>query len=642
MMALRSQKNDKDRKTRVFISYSRKDVEFAQLLKVELEASGFQPMLDKTDIAPGEAWQDRLGKLIVEADAVVFCVSPNSAASKICVWEIEEASRLAKNILPAVLDPVDVGNLPEVLARLNFIFFTDASFDEAFAKIKSALNTDLDWVRQHTRLGEQAIEWEARGRTKSRLLPAAALLDAESWIAAQPKNANAPTPLQHELILASRSAETRKQRRRVTVAVGVAALSLALLIWGELNRQRANTELQVAVDGSLKLVDSIVSQFRTNSGVPVEVMEQQMNLAVSLTQELKTAGIVTNSLLRSEIVALEQLTKLQLAQSKTVEGLATATAMLDVTKSFDTQLKRDPENEFILALAYKNLFEAQRQSNEPGKALESADSARKELETLLAGKTENRDFIEKLAAENANDMGSILIDLNRFADALKFLEQAQTKFELIFKTDEKDLQAASSLVVNHDLQGLALRDSDPPKALEHFRIGLTKLEPLADQALKDNRTLALFANINRDYARQLSEMDRGGEGKDPAESAHTLSQILVDRNPGNAQMNVWLGVSLSVMGQVYNDMSQSQDASKAYKEALTIFKDEYGRNNKASGILLEVARCYAGVADAGENPKENYQQALDTIISYEKEQALDQETGVFKTKLEQALATIGN
>jgi TIR domain len=57
-----------DRKLKVFISYSRKDEDFAQDLLAGLQIAGFEPYLDKHDIAAGEDWEARLGRLIEWAD----------------------------------------------------------------------------------------------------------------------------------------------------------------------------------------------------------------------------------------------------------------------------------------------------------------------------------------------------------------------------------------------------------------------------------------------------------------------------------------------------------------------------------------------------------------------------------------------
>ena len=73
-----------DHKLKVFISYSRKDEDFAQDLLAGLEIMGFEPYLDKHDVAAGEDWEARLGRLIESAATVVFVISPDAVASKRC------------------------------------------------------------------------------------------------------------------------------------------------------------------------------------------------------------------------------------------------------------------------------------------------------------------------------------------------------------------------------------------------------------------------------------------------------------------------------------------------------------------------------------------------------------------------------
>jgi hypothetical protein len=84
-------------RAKVFVSYSRKDAAFAQMLVGALTERGFDAFLDKTDIAPGEPWKERLAGLIATSDTVVFAVSPDSVASTICGWELEESARLRGN-----------------------------------------------------------------------------------------------------------------------------------------------------------------------------------------------------------------------------------------------------------------------------------------------------------------------------------------------------------------------------------------------------------------------------------------------------------------------------------------------------------------------------------------------------------------
>ena len=82
-------------KLKVFISYSRKDEDFAQEFLAGLEWAGIERYLDKHDIAAGEDWEARLGCLIEAADTVVFVISPDAVASQRCAWEVERTEEAA-------------------------------------------------------------------------------------------------------------------------------------------------------------------------------------------------------------------------------------------------------------------------------------------------------------------------------------------------------------------------------------------------------------------------------------------------------------------------------------------------------------------------------------------------------------------
>ncbi len=112
-------------RAKIFISYSRKDRDFADRLDSALKARAFDPLIDRTKIYVFEDWWKRIQNLIVKADTVVFVLSPNSVASDICKKEVEFAASLNKRFAPIECHPVDVGLVPEALRRLNFEFFDD-------------------------------------------------------------------------------------------------------------------------------------------------------------------------------------------------------------------------------------------------------------------------------------------------------------------------------------------------------------------------------------------------------------------------------------------------------------------------------------------------------------------------------------
>ena len=60
-------------KTRVFISYSRKDMAFADQLEAALKARGFEVLIDRQEIYAFEDWWKRIEALIGGADTSCSC-----------------------------------------------------------------------------------------------------------------------------------------------------------------------------------------------------------------------------------------------------------------------------------------------------------------------------------------------------------------------------------------------------------------------------------------------------------------------------------------------------------------------------------------------------------------------------------------
>ena len=198
-------------KLKVFVSYSRKDAEvFADELAGGLEfQGGFEVSLDRHSIVEGEEWRKRLGVLIIDADTVVFIVSPGSSGSDICRWEVEEATRLSKRVLPVLwIAPQDGQCVPEKLAELNYTRFDEGrSFIAGLKALVTALNTDIGWLREHTRLLARALEWENASRVENRMLSGPDIAAAKSWAAHRPKGAPQPTAQHLNFIRASEEAE---------------------------------------------------------------------------------------------------------------------------------------------------------------------------------------------------------------------------------------------------------------------------------------------------------------------------------------------------------------------------------------------------------------------------------------------------
>lgn len=136
-------------------------------------------------------------------------MSPDSVSSEVCTWEIGEARRLSKRIIPVLWRTVDFSKVPTGLSAINAVPFDDERAVSGLPKLVTALRSDLAWLREHTRIGERAADWESSGRAIEYLLRGAALNVVRDWLAAKPANAPETTELQRAFIQASEEEESR-------------------------------------------------------------------------------------------------------------------------------------------------------------------------------------------------------------------------------------------------------------------------------------------------------------------------------------------------------------------------------------------------------------------------------------------------
>lgn len=218
---------DRFQQLKVFISYSRKDLDFAQRLVASLEKRGIAVLIDTRDLPTLRDWRRELLHFLREADAVVFIVSHNSISSPVCAWEIQQVVELNKRLAPVVYERVANDGIPEAITKINYLFFDPPNdFELQADKLAIALQLDLPWVKEHTRLGELARRWNERAHASALQLRGRELEDAERWLSARPKDAPVPTALHQTLIDTSRRAA--KVRRRAWVVTLLFAFAAAL------------------------------------------------------------------------------------------------------------------------------------------------------------------------------------------------------------------------------------------------------------------------------------------------------------------------------------------------------------------------------------------------------------------------------
>ena len=312
----------------VFISYSRRDIAFARLLREALQQSQIDTWIDWERIPVGERWWQEITEAIEGANIFMLLISRHSIGSKVCRDEIELALKNHKRVVPVLVDkltPEEIGGLAPDLPQFNWVVFerdqifrvevdpaatSDKAedrevafpklpqFQEALSKLSVAIHTDWEWVKYHTGLQVEALRWDNNHRDPSYLIRGSALEEAEQQLIRAAGHDPAPTSLQVEFATAARQEETRRQletlklerkaRRRqryVLAAVAVGLLvssSLGVVAWGQRNQAVSEANARATAE-------ALAEKQRQVAVAQGEIAVQQRDIAVS--RQLAAAAI---------------------------------------------------------------------------------------------------------------------------------------------------------------------------------------------------------------------------------------------------------------------------------------------------------------------------------------------------------------
>ena len=220
-----AEQDDKSRNTRIFISYSRKDKVFVRKLNDAIDAAGIEAWVDWEGIPLSSDWMAEIAAAIDAGDAFVFVISPDSLRSKICMQELELGIKNNKKVIPVLYrEPEQKQKIHPKLSSTNWVYMRTRKddFNATIPKLIDAIQTDLGWVQQHTRILQRGMEWVQKNRNKSYLLQGSDLEDGERWMTESTKiETRVVIPLQAEYIGTSRKVAIQRQRN-LTIGIGIA------------------------------------------------------------------------------------------------------------------------------------------------------------------------------------------------------------------------------------------------------------------------------------------------------------------------------------------------------------------------------------------------------------------------------------
>ncbi len=125
---------------KIFISYSRSDIDYVKSLVDALRQQGFEVWFDK-NIVTGNDWDDTIEEEIKKADALVLILSKTSVASDAVKDEMSYAMSLGKSVNPIKIEECDV---PMRLARKQFIDFAALGHEVGFERLVKDITLQLN------------------------------------------------------------------------------------------------------------------------------------------------------------------------------------------------------------------------------------------------------------------------------------------------------------------------------------------------------------------------------------------------------------------------------------------------------------------------------------------------------------------
>lgn len=420
----------------VFISYSRRNKEFARRLFDSLKMSGRESWADWEDIPFSVDWWNEIRAGIDSARIFVFIVTPDSLRSEVCNRELSHAIINHKRIVPVIHQDVIEQELAvhwyekpwEMMARdnwtevqrLNWLFFRDADdFDKSFADLTRIIEEDPEQVRMHTWLLVRARDWDENGRGASRLLTGQEIPEAQAWLEEALERPPHPTELHKEYIAESRKIEENRLRllrnlRRATIGLAtVGLLAIFATIFSLIQANRAQDQADEAQNqvvearSNLTEVGVQLAQVNVTLDVARNAQEAAQALAATAQSNAATATVVQGQ-------AQQQVTQAQqeLGAANTLVAVAgTDAALLGATLTpIPATLQFANEQVTEAAILAE---EAQQRADEAELQVAEAQDELTRIPPTLTQVNNARVTAEAAAAEGATEAAAILANAQR-------------------------------------------------------------------------------------------------------------------------------------------------------------------------------------------------------------------------------------
>lgn len=165
---------------KIFISYSRRDLEYVEKLTLSLQELGHTLYSDATILTPGQDWRRALDEALRSADVLVSVISRSSEGSPFVMTELGAALGYARESGRMLVIPIILGDaeIPAPIGSVQAIMDAIGDPQATAAKVASAVAAFL---------GTRAAAEEKQEETRRRIEENAAEYVSEA-VAAQEKS----------------------------------------------------------------------------------------------------------------------------------------------------------------------------------------------------------------------------------------------------------------------------------------------------------------------------------------------------------------------------------------------------------------------------------------------------------------------
>ncbi len=290
----------------VFISYSKSDAELARQLNDELQTRGKITWFDQENIGSEADLEQEIYRGIESADNFLFILSPRSINSPSCIDEVEYAAKLSKRFITILYQGVNTAELHPELAKVPSIDFRqrEGDFYSHINQLLRTLDTDREYIQNHTKWLRRAIEWEKHNNSSDLLLRGSEFVIAQEWFkqANQGKKQPQITELQTKFIESSRDAIeaiAKQEKRRLVVLrlmlgmmTGLAVAAVIATIMAIANGKKAK---QIAISSQGQYALSLLNPHEEKFDALIAAIEA----GKAMQKEGITDPVVTDALARS-------------------------------------------------------------------------------------------------------------------------------------------------------------------------------------------------------------------------------------------------------------------------------------------------------------------------------------------------------